>query len=174
MARGELPFGECIGPAYERLTHGGCLLNTVGAAGVANTMTVSWALMGYFYHGRPMVVVAVKPARHTFELLEAAPEFVLSVPTAELADAVAYCGSESGRDGDKFAAAGLTPVPSAHVRPPSIAECAWNIECRVYHAERPPHGLLTPEHRREPVEAQHTIYFAEVLGCTAGAEGERE
>ena len=173
MARGELSFGECIGPAYERLTHGGCLLNTVGAEGAANTMTVSWALMGYFYHGRPMVAVAVKPARHTFGLLEAVPEFVLSVPTPELADAVAYCGRESGRDGGKFAAAGLTPVPSAHVRPPSIAECPWNIECRVYHAERPPHGLLTPEHRREPVEAQHTIYFAEVLGCTQGAEGER-
>jgi len=24
--------------------------------------------------------------------------------------------------------------------------------------------LLTPEHRRRPLEQQHTIYFAEVLG----------
>ena len=172
MVRREVPFGECIGAAYERLTHGGCLLSTVGADGVANTMTVSWALLGYFYHGRPMVVVAVKPARHSFGLLEAVAEFVLSVPTPELAEAVAYCGRASGRDGDKFVAARLTAVPSVHVRAPSIAECPMNIECRVYHAERPPHGILTPEHRREPVEDQHTIYFAEVLGCYAGGMGE--
>jgi len=171
MAGRELSFGECVGPAYERLTHGGCLLNTVGADGVGNTMTVSWALMGYFYHERPMVVVAVKPCRYTFGLLEAVGEFVLSVPTAGLGEAVALCGRESGRDGDKFAAAGLTPVGSVHVRPPSIGECPWNIECRVYHVERPPHMLLTPEHRREAVEAQHSIYFAEVLGCYAGGVG---
>ena len=170
MARRELAFGECIGPAYERLTHGGCLLNTVGADGVPNTMTISWALMGYFYHGRPMIVVAVKPARYTFRLIEAVAEFVVSVPTPALAEAVAYCGSASGRDGDKFAAAGLTPVPSVHVGPPGIAECPINVECRIYHAERPPHMILTPEHRREPTEDQHTIYFAEVVGCSAGEE----
>jgi len=168
MGRRELDFGECLDAAYERLTHGGCLLNTVGPDGRPNTMTISWALLGTFYHGRPMAVVAVKPARHSFGLLEAVGEFVLSVPTPALAEAVATCGRESGRDGDKFAATGLTPVPSVGVRPPSIAQCPINIECRVYHAERPPHGILTPEHRREPVEEQHTIYFAEVLGTYAG------
>jgi len=169
MARRELGFGQCLGAAYERLTHGGCLLNTVSADGVPNTMTIGWALFGYFYHGRPMVAAAVKPERYTFQLIEAVPEFVVSVPTPELSEAVAYCGRASGCDGDKFTAAGLTPTPSVYVRPPSIAECPINIECRIYHAERPPHGLLTPEHRREPVEKQHTIYFGEVLGTYEGA-----
>ncbi|MFP4058478.1 MAG: flavin reductase family protein [Candidatus Brocadiia bacterium] len=168
MPRRELDFGECIGPAYERLVHGGCLLNTVSRDGVGNTMTIAWALMGFFYHDHPLVAVAVKPARYSFELINAVPEYVVSVPTPHLAKAVAYCGRVSGREGEKFSAAGLSPVPSVHVRPPSIAECPMNIECRVYHAERPPHGLLTPEHRQEPVEDQHTIYFAEVLGVYAG------
>ena len=65
---------------------------------------------------------------------------------------------------DKFAAAGLIPVPSVHVRAPSILECPIKIECRTYTSVAPPHMLLTPEHRRRPVEDQHTIYFAEVLG----------
>ena len=66
---------------------------------------------------------------------------------------------------DKFAAAGLTRVPSAHVTPPSILECPINVECRVYAQVAPPHMLLTPEHRQRPLEEQHTIYFAEVLGA---------
>ena len=61
-------------------------------------------------------------------------------------------------------AAGLTPVPSVHVKPPSIAQCPINVECRIYTTIAPPHMLLTPEHRQRPLEQQHTIYFAEVLG----------
>ena len=71
---------------------------------------------------------------------------------------------ESGRDHDKFRETGLTPIPSAQVRPVSIAECPIHVECRIYHKQRPPHGILTPEHREKPLEMQHTIYFAEVLG----------
>jgi flavin reductase (DIM6/NTAB) family NADH-FMN oxidoreductase RutF len=168
MSRPELDFGACVAALHERMTHGGFLVNTVGADGVPNTMTVGWAWFGHGYHGRPMMVVPIKPERYTFGLINAVPEFVVSVPTPALAEAVAYCGRASGRDGDKFRAAGLTPVPSVHVRPPSIAECPINIECRIYHVEKPPHGLLTPEHRREPAERQHWIYFAEVLGTYAG------
>lgn len=32
---------------------------------------------------------------------------------------------------DKFATSGLTPVPAALVKPPLIAECYANLECRV-------------------------------------------
>ena len=74
------------------------------------------------------------------------------------------CGTRSGRDMDKFEAAELTPVPSVDVKAPSIQECPINVECRVYTRVAPPHLLLTPEHRQRPVQEQHTIYFAEVLG----------
>ena len=131
--------------------------------GKPNAMTISWWLFGRFYHANPMSVVAVKPARYTFGLLEQVPELVVSVLTSERREAVAFCGCHSGRDTDKFAATGLTPEASLHVRAPSIKEAAVNIECRCYHVERPPHMLLTPEHREDPVDEQHSIYFAEVL-----------
>jgi flavin reductase (DIM6/NTAB) family NADH-FMN oxidoreductase RutF len=42
------------------------------------------------------------------------------------------CGRCSGRDGiDKFARFNLTPLPSKYVKPPIIAECPVNLECRV-------------------------------------------
>jgi flavin reductase (DIM6/NTAB) family NADH-FMN oxidoreductase RutF len=127
-------------------------------------MTIGWGLYGWFYHSHAVAVVAVRPACHTFKLLDEVEEFVLCVPTEEMAEAVAFCGKESGRDFDKFKRTGLTPVPSTHVRPVSIAECLIHVECRIYHKQRAPHFILTPEHREKPLEAQHAIYFAEVLG----------
>ena len=169
MPRHEVAFADVIEQLYRQTDfHAGghgVLLTSVGADGRPNAMTIGWGLYGYFYHGRPVAVAAVRPACHTFKLLDEVGEFVLCVPTDEIAEAVAFCGRESGRDHDKFRETGLTPIPSAQVRPVSIAECPIHVECRIYHKQRPPHGILTPEHREKPLEMQHTIYFAEVLGA---------
>lgn len=157
--------------AFHKLNHGGLLITSVGSDGKPNVMTIGWWLFGWFYHGRPMSVIAVRPATHTFALLEETPEYVVCVPRDEIAEAVAICGRKSGRDMDKFAECRLTAIPSRHVRPPSIRESTLNIECRVYHAQRPPHMILTPEHRQKPISEQHTIYFSEVLGAYAPENG---
>jgi flavin reductase (DIM6/NTAB) family NADH-FMN oxidoreductase RutF len=141
----------------------GVLLVTCDHQGNPNVMTIGWLLLGRSYYKRPVAVIAVRPATYTFHLLDMVDEFVIAVPTSELANTVAYCGKQSGRDVDKFAVTGLTPVPSKHVAPPSIQECVINIECRIYHKQHPPHQLLTPNHRKAPISEQHTIYFAEVL-----------
>jgi flavin reductase (DIM6/NTAB) family NADH-FMN oxidoreductase RutF len=144
----------------------GVLLVSCDREGVPNVMTIGWLLLGRSYHRRPVAVVAVRPATYTFSLLDLVKEFVIAVPSLDLADAVALCGKQSGRAIDKFAVTSLTPVPSKYVAPPSIKECIINIECRVYYKQRPPHQLLTSEHRKAPISEQHTIYFAEVLGVS--------
>ncbi len=175
MSRQEVDFSEVIEELYRRTAKGGVLLTSVGNDGRPNAMTIGWGLYGWFYHSRPVAFAAIRPACHTFKLLDEVGEFVLCVPTDEIADAVAFCGRESGRDYDKFKETGLTVVPSVQVRAPSIAECPISIECSIYHKQRPPHFILTPEHRQKPLEAQHTIYFAEVLGTyvTDSAEAAR-
>jgi flavin reductase (DIM6/NTAB) family NADH-FMN oxidoreductase RutF len=45
--------------------------------------------------------------------------------------AVDLCGTISGKDGDKFEKAGLTPINGTAVQAPIIAECPVNLECRV-------------------------------------------
>ena len=169
MSRREVDFGEVIG-ALHCQTHfrgggHGVLLTSCSADGRRNVMTIGWGLYGSFYHDHCVTAVAVRPACYTFELLDEVGEFVLCVPTDEIADAVAFCGTESGHRCDKFKETGLTPIPSTYVRPPSIAQCPIHVECRIYLSQRPPHLILTPEHREQPLAAQHTIYFAEVLGA---------
>jgi flavin reductase (DIM6/NTAB) family NADH-FMN oxidoreductase RutF len=143
----------------------GVLLVSVDKNARPNIMTIGWLLLGRSYHKNPVAVVAVRPARYTFRLLDEVEEFVIAVPTPELGEAVAFCGKESGRDVDKFKETGLTPTSSVHVRPPSIRECTVNMECRIYNKIRPPHHILTTEHRKAALSEQHTIYFAEVLGA---------
>ncbi len=85
----------------------------------------------YFTFSPLRIGIGVAHARHTYELLRSEGEFVVNVPGADIVDRLQLCGSASGRDGDKFAASGLTPVSSVAVAAVSIAECGAWIECKV-------------------------------------------
>ena len=162
----ELDFWTCADPILAAMQPdgGGVLCTVADRAGGRNLLTLGWGQIGPAYRGNPVFIIAVAPPRYSWRFLEEVPEFVIAVPGPALRAAADLCGTRSGRDLDKFAAAGLTPVPSVHVQPPSILECPINVECRVYESVAPPHMLLTPEHRQAPVDQQHTIYFAQVLG----------
>jgi len=78
------------------------------------------------------VGIAVRETRYSWELIKKQGEFTVNLPPASLLKQVKGCGSCSGRDGiDKFARFGLTPQPSRYVKPPIIAECPVNLECKV-------------------------------------------
>ena len=80
----------------------------------------------------PLVVgISIRPARYSHPCISAAREYVVNFPTAELTAALDICGTTSGRDTDKFVAAGLTPEPAEVVRTPLIRECPISIECRL-------------------------------------------
>jgi flavin reductase (DIM6/NTAB) family NADH-FMN oxidoreductase RutF len=85
----------------------------------------------YFTLSPLRIGIAVAHSRHTYSLLKAEREFVVNVPDASLLHAVKLCGSISGKDRDKFEAAGLTPVSSTQVEAVSIEECGAHIECVV-------------------------------------------
>jgi flavin reductase (DIM6/NTAB) family NADH-FMN oxidoreductase RutF len=67
----------------------------------------------------------------TRELIERSGEFAINLPTVALLDAVYRCGSSSGREGDKLAAAGLTTFPASQVAAPLIEGCVGWLECRL-------------------------------------------
>jgi flavin reductase (DIM6/NTAB) family NADH-FMN oxidoreductase RutF len=75
--------------------------------------------------------IAIAKPRYSHELICATREYVVNLPTAGMVEVVDRCGSVSGREVDKFAEFGLTPLPAEKVRPPLIAECSINVECRV-------------------------------------------
>lgn len=110
------------------------LITSVDSEGKANIITLGEVCN--LSIAKPVVVgIAIAKSRYSHKLISETGEFVVNIPTAELAEKVDRCGSMSGRDVDKFEVVGLTPVPAQEVAPPLIAECPLNLECRLLEVE---------------------------------------
>jgi flavin reductase (DIM6/NTAB) family NADH-FMN oxidoreductase RutF len=107
------------------------VLVSCGHGEQANIITIAWT--GILCSNPPQVGIGVQPSRHSHGLIRETGEFVVNIPGEGLLDEVEYCGFVSGRDADKFAARGMTPIPGSAVQTPIIAECAISLECRLVH-----------------------------------------
>lgn len=95
----------------------------------ANIITISWC--GIACSQPPMISIAVRENRYSFNLIKESGEFVVNVPGAGQVKAVDFCGNHSGRDLNKFKETGLTPENGEKVRSPLIKECPINLECQI-------------------------------------------
>jgi flavin reductase (DIM6/NTAB) family NADH-FMN oxidoreductase RutF len=120
---------RALSKVYQLLEPSAVVLLTTEARGHANVMTMSWHMMLEF--GPPLVGCVVSEANFSFAALRATKEAVIAIPAHGLAETVVGIGNCSGRDTDKFARFGLTRLPARKIRPPLIAECFCNLECRV-------------------------------------------
>jgi len=104
---------------------------TYDADGKANAATLAW---GGIASSKPAAVsIAVQPVRYTYEALMNRKAFTLNLVTAKYAAEADYFGIASGRNADKFAITGLTPVRSDVVDAPYIEEFPYALECVVTH-----------------------------------------
>lgn len=117
--------------------------------GKPNIMTAAWA--GTVCTNPPMLSVSIRPERYSYHIIEKSGEFVVNLTTSSLVRATDFCGVRSGRDVDKFHEMHLTPLPSAHIHAPGIAESPVNIECLV---------------RRIIPLGSHSMFLADVAGVT--------
>jgi flavin reductase (DIM6/NTAB) family NADH-FMN oxidoreductase RutF len=125
MAKKSLPLSR----VYGLLEPGPVVLVTTVLRGRPNIMTMSWHTMIDFEP--PVVGCVISDRNYSFSALKSTRECVINIPTVELAPQVVGCGNTSGRRIDKFKVFHLTPAPSSCVKPPLIAECYANLECKV-------------------------------------------
>lgn len=115
---------------HSRLNGEGVFL-AAQARGRANAMTISWGSVGVYW-GRPVVTAPVRLSRFTRGLIDDSGFFTVSIPKkGEMGKELAFCGTKSGRDVDKFAALGLTARPGRKVPAPVVGQAWMHIECRV-------------------------------------------
>lgn len=106
-------------------------LATYDADGKPNAMTIAWG--GICCSKPPCVAVSLRKATYTYEAISARQSFTVNIPSASQVKALDFFGVNSGRNIDKFAATGLTPVKSELVDAPFIDEFPVVLECRVLH-----------------------------------------
>ena len=138
---------------------------TVRAAEKCNTMTIGWGLLGVCWR-KPILTVAVRDSRYTFQLMETAVDFTVTMPSGNLRDEIFYCGTKSGRDVDKFTECGLEMAPGREVNSPIIHTPGLHVECKiVYKSAMAAEHLAPPLHELYPQKDFHTLYYGEVVAC---------
>jgi flavin reductase (DIM6/NTAB) family NADH-FMN oxidoreductase RutF len=99
--------------------------------GRPNGMTAAWG--GICCSDPPCVAVSLRKATYTHGNLMERRAFTVSVPSESQAKQADYFGLASGRETDKFARAGWTPIRSDLVDAPYVKECSLVLECEVLH-----------------------------------------
>ena len=85
------------------------LVTATDKDGNFNTMTASWGGLGVLW-GKKVAFVFIRPQRYTAEFTESGDRVTLSFFDEKYRGALSFCGSHSGRDTDKMAETGLTPI----------------------------------------------------------------
>jgi flavin reductase (DIM6/NTAB) family NADH-FMN oxidoreductase RutF len=103
-----------------------CLI-TSRHGGKDNVMAASWVFP--LSMDPPLFGVSVSEKRFSHSLIRGGKAFGINLPDAKMEKEVVLCGTESGRDTDKFAKAGLVKEGGLHV--PLIKQCPVSIECEL-------------------------------------------
>lgn len=153
----------------------GCLVTTKAGEKV-NSMVIGWGTYGVEW-SRPMFVIYIREGRFTREQLDKNPEFTVNIPMGEYdKKIIRICGSESGRNMDKIAEAGMTLVEGQEVSVPGIKEFPLTLECKVVFRQKQELELIAekfqnnypqsvpssnPMANRDP----HIAYYGEIVNA---------
>lgn len=161
----EVQYLDAMREVTERMTHGGVFLSTGGER--PNVMTVGWGWMGFCW-GRPVFTAVVRPQRHTYAILCETGEFTISVPApGKMRAELAFAGTRSGREIDKFDGHGLTAAPARKVKAPIVAECGLHLECRTLLVQ----DMTADRMAQEVIDSSypgrdfHAMFFGEIVDC---------
>ena len=160
----ELNYMSIADEAMKKIKKGSFL--TVKSGNALNTMTIGWATFGFIWQ-KPIMMVAVRDSRHTFSIIEKAQDFAVTVPASDMSKAIAFCGSKSGRDVDKFKMCNLETADGHHVASPIIKVPGIHYECRIVYksAMNPAHLDKDYDESLYPQKDYHTLYFGEIEAC---------
>jgi len=137
-------------------------ISSLDADGVVNLApysffnAISYTPPQVMFSGGPAALRSpARPLKDSIANIEATGEFVHSVATWDLREAMNKTAIESPADHDEFDYAGLTKAPSELVKPPRVAESPIHLECKYIQSVR-----LKELPGREP----NVMVIAEVVG----------
>lgn len=97
--------------------------------GEHNVFTVAWT--GIISSTPPLLYIAVKPERLSYENIKSTREFVINMPSKDMVKSLDYCGVRSGRTNDKIKECRFTMKDSNKIKTKYIDECPITLECKV-------------------------------------------
>ena len=142
------------------------MLVTAGEPASFNTMTASWGGLGVLW-GKNVCFSVIRPVRYTYAFIERSDAYTLCFFEDRYKDALTLCGTKSGRDTDKVAETGLTPV--LNDGPIYFEEARLVFQCRKLYFQD-----IIPAHFKDraidafyPQKDYHRLYVGEITRCLA-------
>ena len=142
-------------------------LVTAGSKSKCNTMTISWGGLGVIWN-KNVVYVFIRDSRYTKEFMDNGEFFSVSFFDKEYRSALAYCGSASGRDEDKFEKAKLTPAFRHSIPYPDEANLV--LLCRKMASVPMPEEVLNDKSILDTFYKDgdmHMMYVGEIIEAMA-------
>ena len=139
------------------------MLITAGTGEDLNTMTASWGGLGILW-GAPAATCYIRPQRYTKEFVDREEYFTLTFFEEEHRQALALCGSKSGRDVDKVKECGFT-VRTAPCGAPYFEEASLVLVCRKRFAQGMDPANIPEDVKASvyPTQDYHTMYIGEIV-----------
>ena len=140
-----------------------------GKEGDFNMMTVSWGGFGELW-GTDVTTVYVRQSLYTLEFMDKIDCYTLIFLKEGYKKELGVLGSKSGRDIDKMAGAGLTPVFTPEGCP-TFAEAALTLVCRKMYKDLMPEENFLDKAAFEkwyPDKDIHTMFIGEIVAAYEG------
>lgn len=163
----EISVNELMLNPMDKIAHEWMLVTAGNKERGYNTMTASWGHLGSIWGhggGKPTAICYVRPQRYTREFMDREAYFTLAFFPKEYHKALGYLGSHSGRDGDKVAAAGLTPLFGEEYT--GFEEAELILVCRtLYHAPIVEEGFVDKAVLEDSYPARdfHEMFVGEIV-----------
>ena len=158
----EIPVSEMQLNPYTKIAKEWMLITAGDDQNGYNTMTASWGHLGSLWNA-PTAVAYVRPQRYTKGFMDRENLYTLTFFLPEYKKALGYLGSHSGRDEDKVAAVGLTPVFGDGFT--YFAEASLVLVCRkLYAAPLVEEGFIDREVLEDNYLSRdlHTLYIGAI------------
>ncbi|MDR2034300.1 MAG: hypothetical protein LBP89_06690 [Helicobacteraceae bacterium] len=138
-------------------------LATAGNASDYNAMTISWGLIGHLWE-KPVAVCFVRPQRHTRIFTDKSAFFTLTFFGKDKKSKVhKIFGNESGKDIDKAAKAGVTPIIFDEGAI-GFEEAKETIVCKkIYFDDFNPKNFLDSSIAALYTDDYHRFYIGEIV-----------
>ncbi|MBI3600033.1 MAG: flavin reductase family protein [Nitrospinae bacterium] len=140
------------------------MLITAGTPESFNTMTANWGGLGFLWN-KNVCFCVVRPTRHTYNFIDKSGYFTLSFFEEKYREILNFCGSTSGKNVNKVAETGLTPVTGKDAI--YFEEARLVLECRkiYFHDINPKHFLYPEIDGFYPKKDYHRMYIGEIIRC---------
>lgn len=147
---------------FERIGKDWCLI-TAGDESGYNTMTASWGGVGVLWN-KPVATCYIRPQRYTKEFVDREEYFTLSFFPDGYREALTLCGRVSGREHDKAAETGLTPLFTDGTA--AFADADLVLVCRKLFAQPFTENSFIDKsvlEKNYPNRDLHTMYVGEIV-----------